>query len=341
MDLRHLRYFVAIVEHGSLSKASTAIKIAQPALSLHVRNMEAELGASLLYRTKFGVATTAAGAILLRNARTIIDRFTSAENELRDHKSNPREELQISMVRSVSEYLSVPLAVAVRRAFPDIRLSVSMATSAVIADRLREGKSDLAILYDDTNNLPVCLSPLHRERLCLICPADQAFPQWRQQEPASFDDIAALPLVMPGIDDDLRIWMESMARSNNKMLRTEMTVSSYDHVRELVALGMGCAVLPANIVPTTNADARLRVIPIEKSLGRQIVFARRHHLDSKRGAIEAIETLCRTLFFTIGDGSAWVNSSGSTAIDPRQSPVIRRSDSDEHKSVFDLKSMAS
>ena len=73
MDLRQLRYFVAIVEQGSFSKAASTLNVAQPALSLHVRNMEADLGTPLLFRSPHGVIATEAGDILLRNARIIID----------------------------------------------------------------------------------------------------------------------------------------------------------------------------------------------------------------------------------------------------------------------------
>ena len=73
MDLRQLRYFVAIVEQGSFSRAAAFLHVSQPALSLHVRNMEADLGTTLLFRTPRGVEPTEAGMILLRHARIVMD----------------------------------------------------------------------------------------------------------------------------------------------------------------------------------------------------------------------------------------------------------------------------
>jgi LysR family nitrogen assimilation transcriptional regulator len=72
MDLKQLRYFVAIVQCGSITRASQQLNVAQPALSLHIRNMEADLGVPLLFRTPQGVLPTDAGQILLRNAQIIL-----------------------------------------------------------------------------------------------------------------------------------------------------------------------------------------------------------------------------------------------------------------------------
>lgn len=91
MDLRQLRYFIAIVEQGSFSKAAEVLNVAQPALSLHVRNMEVELGSSLLFRSPQGVVATEAGEILLRNARIIIDQFSIARHEIQGTRPNRRE----------------------------------------------------------------------------------------------------------------------------------------------------------------------------------------------------------------------------------------------------------
>ena len=80
MDLRQLRYFIAIVEQGSFSKAAETLNVAQPALSLHVRNMEAELGSALLFRSPQGVVATEAGEILIRHARIVIDQLSIARH---------------------------------------------------------------------------------------------------------------------------------------------------------------------------------------------------------------------------------------------------------------------
>ena len=109
LDLRQLRYFAAIVDQGSFSRAAEALRIAQPSLSLHVRNMETELGTPLLYRSARGVTPTEAGAILLRHARIILGQVTAAEEEIRGHDSDPTGEVRLGLPGTISQILAVPL----------------------------------------------------------------------------------------------------------------------------------------------------------------------------------------------------------------------------------------
>src|SRR5262249_37379033 len=89
MDLRQLRYFVGIVEHGSFSKAAAHLNVAQPALSQHVRHMEQELGVELLHRGTHGVMPTEAGDRLIRHARTILAEFAELQDSVRSCEGSP------------------------------------------------------------------------------------------------------------------------------------------------------------------------------------------------------------------------------------------------------------
>ncbi len=89
MDLRQLRYFTAIVEQGSFSKAATKLRVAQPALSQHLRHMEDELGVALLHRGTRGVLPTEAGERLLLRARAILAEFARIARQ-RPGRDRPR-----------------------------------------------------------------------------------------------------------------------------------------------------------------------------------------------------------------------------------------------------------
>ncbi len=89
MDIRQLRYFVAIVEHGSITRASEMLNVAQPALSLHLKNMEEHLGTRLLIRSRTGVMPTEAGTLLAQRAQTILDDLARTEDDRRSCRSVP------------------------------------------------------------------------------------------------------------------------------------------------------------------------------------------------------------------------------------------------------------
>ena len=144
MDLRQLRYFIAIVEQGSFSKAAEVLNVAQPALSLHVRNMEVELGSPLLFRSPQGVVATEAGEILLRNARIIIDQFSIARHEIQGHEAEPSGEVRVGLPGTISQILSVPLIIEARKQFPKIKLRIADGQ----LEAVRLGRKTLRIKVD-------------------------------------------------------------------------------------------------------------------------------------------------------------------------------------------------
>jgi LysR family nitrogen assimilation transcriptional regulator len=147
LDLRQLRYFIAIAEAGSFSAASARLRIAQPALSQHVKAMEAEFGMALLQRNPRGIALTEAGARLLTRATTIEAAFQSLHDHVRG-AAVPSGEVRFGMPGTINEQLGVALIEAGRKLYPGIRIRISEAMSGFVLGWLREGNVDLAVLYN-------------------------------------------------------------------------------------------------------------------------------------------------------------------------------------------------
>src|SRR3954468_3297552 len=98
MELRHLRYFVSVAELGSVSRAAEKLFIAQPALSLQVRQLEEEIGARLLERLPRGVRLTPAGESFLQDARAILARSQQAAVRARERQSGQARSLRLGLV---------------------------------------------------------------------------------------------------------------------------------------------------------------------------------------------------------------------------------------------------
>jgi LysR family nitrogen assimilation transcriptional regulator len=306
VDLRQLRYFVAIVEQGSFSKAAGTLNVAQPALSLHVRNMEADLGTSLLFRSPQGVVATEAGEILLRNARIIIDQFSIAEEEIRGHEAEPAGEVRLGLPGTISQILSVPLIVAARQRYPKIKLRIVEAMSGFIAEWIRENRVDIAVLYTPVEDRVLTSYAALSEELCLL---GSAMPDGDMKAPSfgplSLKQVAALPLILPSPSHGLRNLLEREASANNLSLNTVIDVDSYSNIKELVEKGLGFSILPFNSISREVREGRLRSWRINKpELKRDI------HLVHAAGrpmtnAVAAIETLCRDTLLELVTSGHW------------------------------------
>lgn len=129
-----MRYFIEIVEQGSLSRAAARLNVAQPALSIHLRNMEAELATPLLLRGRGGVVPTEAGQILLRAARRIVNEQVSAMDEIRSLGQEPSGEVRLGLPGTIADILAIPLIEAARRRYPRVRITLSEAMSGFVAE---------------------------------------------------------------------------------------------------------------------------------------------------------------------------------------------------------------
>lgn len=312
MDLRQLRYFVAIVEQGSFSKAAAALNVAQPALSLHVRNMEADLGTSLLFRSPQGVMATEAGEILLRNARIIIDQFAIAQEEIKGHEAEPAGEVRLGLPGTISQILSVPLIIAARKRYPKIKLRIAEAMSGFITEWIRESRVDIAVLYIPVEDRVLTSYPVLTEELCLLGPSA---PMEGVETPAfgsiTLAQVAPLPLILPSSTHGLRELLEQGASSNRLELNTVIDVDSYGNIKELVEKGIGYSILPFNSIAREVREGRLRSWRIsEPELKRDVHLV--HPADRPMtNAVSAIEALCRDTLLDLAATGQW---SGAKAL---------------------------
>lgn len=310
MDLRQLRYFVAIVEQGSFSRAAQVLNVAQPALSAHVRNMEADLGTKLLFRSAQGVMPTEAGTTLLRNARLVIEQVATAEAEVRGHAAEPRGEVRIGIPGTISQKLAVPLILAARQRYPGIKLRIAEAMSGFVLDWLRSGHVDLAILYIPNVDRGLASERLCVEELCLLGPADSRLGL-SGPKGSSIDFVKAieLPLILPGRAHGLREMLERLATSCDAALKSEIDVDSYVAIKDLVARGIGFSVLPLHAISPELAAKRLRHWSIVNPVVQREVHLVRPSDRPVPQAVSAIEALCRDVLLSLVSEGTWDGTS--------------------------------
>ncbi|MGB3811617.1 MAG: LysR substrate-binding domain-containing protein [Shinella sp.] len=319
MDIRQLRYFVAIVEQGSFSRAATILHIAQPALSLHVRNIEADLGTPLLFRSPQGVVPTEAGEILLRNARIILDQLVVTEEEIRGHKSDPSGVVRLGLPGTISEILSVPLITEARRRYPRIQLRIAEAMSGFVLEWMREARIDLAVIYRKVSDAGLATVELLEEELVFFAPEGGLGEEAVLPEPGrrlGLAEVAGLPLILPGQDHGLRSLLDQHAKTAKVELNVSIEVDSYSNIKELVAAGFGCSVLPLNAVSREVQAGSLRSWTIADPPIRRSVHLASAVERPMTNAVAAIRDLVQELLRELARNGNWAG-----ATDLPESPI--------------------
>ncbi|MFC3075214.1 LysR family transcriptional regulator [Shinella pollutisoli] len=310
MDIRQLRYFVAIAELGSFSRAAAQLHIAQPALSLHVRNMEAALGTPLLFRNPKGVVPTEAGEILLRNARAILSQIAIAEEEIRGHDSDPAGEVRIGLPGTIGQILAVPLILAARARYPRIKLRIAEAMSGFVLEWMRAARIDLAVLYREVGDGGIATVRLLEEELVFFGPP-AASPGIALPLPGTtlpFRAVARMPLILPGGAHGLRELLEREAAACGATLDPVIDVDSYSNIKELVAAGLGYSILPLNAIAQAAGAGELSSWPIaDPPLKRSIHLA--HSTERPMtNAVRAIDALMRDVLQDLARTGAWAGT---------------------------------
>ncbi len=171
MDLRHLEYFVQIIEQGSLLKAARALGLAQPALSKRVASLEAELGTRLLHRTVQGVRPTDAGAQLYRHAQAILRQVDRLRGEL-DRSGEPLAgTVSMGMLTSLSPLFGPALLGELRARHAGVRLHVVEMLSEESTQRVRRGELDMALITGDVPARDLNAQLLFEEDLFYVAPS--------------------------------------------------------------------------------------------------------------------------------------------------------------------------
>lgn len=147
MDLRHLRYFIAIADHGSFTQAAEVLHIEQPPLSQQIKALETELGLKLFTRSRRGASLTDAGTQLLEQARTILTLERQFHQLAQGLARGEQGRLRIGMAGAVAMLPLIPRAIrAFREQWPEILITLEESNTPALCEALRERRVDIAIV---------------------------------------------------------------------------------------------------------------------------------------------------------------------------------------------------
>ncbi|HSW17681.1 MAG TPA: LysR substrate-binding domain-containing protein [Ramlibacter sp.] len=251
MDLRQLKYFVQIVESGSLSKASRQFFIAQPALSQQMAKLEEEVGKPLLVRSVRGVVPTQNGEALYHHAKFILRQMEEAVLIARQDFADIKGRVTLGLAPSTACVLGLPLLEVLREKYPGIRLNVFSALPGHLEDKARVGDLDVAILFSKTAASEMTHEPLLDEEVFVVIPGDSKLVA-PEKTSLTLAEAAGLPLVVSTPKHGLR---ERLTADFERAKLAPEIVAEIDSlllVMRYVASGAGATLQPMAATVTLN-----------------------------------------------------------------------------------------
>jgi DNA-binding transcriptional LysR family regulator len=286
MELRQLRYIVALAEERHFTRAAAREHIAQPALSQQIRRLEEELGLVLVQRTTRRVAITDAGELLVARARRILAEVDAVHAEMQGLRGVRTGHVTVGAMHTMGP-VDVSLALAIfHERHPGVELTVREQSSEELAEMLRVDDLDLAFLSvtERIESHGLGLHQLISEELVAVLPRDHRLAMRRRVRMA---ELAEDEFISYRQGSRLRELLMSAGRHAGYEPRVKLESNESQRIRRLVARGLGVAILPRSDAEEPGADIAVATL-IDPSLTRDITLAWR---EGRRHAPAAAEFL--------------------------------------------------
>lgn len=242
MDARQLRYFLAVVDHGSVNKAAAALYVAQPSLSQAVRALERDLGLELFHRVGRRLVLTDAGEALIEPARQVVRGLEHARASVESVAGLQVGRVEIAAMPSQAVEPLARMIQAVTERHPGLTVSVRAAfTAAEVLHQVRSGQTELGLLAasEPPADAGVELRPAGRQRFVLVCPADGPFPAGTV---VRHEDLAGQRLIVGQPGTGMRQLVDEI-RACGVALSEVVETEHRETILPLVLGGVGMAVL--------------------------------------------------------------------------------------------------
>ncbi len=301
ISFHRLKYFRAIVSAGSVAGAARQIHVAQPALSHHISELEADLGTKLLVRTNKGVSPTAAGKVLLRYANDILQRIEDAENEVRTLAQEPHGVVTIAVAVTLARHLVPVLLQIVGERCPKVDLRIMDITSTDAIDLMKSEKIELALIPIASEIADVDARSIYREPACFIRLCADRKPNHR---PIKFVDVARYPLVQSSRRYNLRQRIEEAAIETGARLDIRYTQDASEIVRSIVLAGLAATITQQSVFHPETERPKLEIRRIvEPQIMRTHSIVRRSDREPSL-SISVVETaIIDSMALLVEDGT--------------------------------------
>ena len=242
MTLQELRYLIALADKGHFVRAAEACHISQSTLSTQLKKLEDYLGVSLFERNKHRLMPTPIGAAIIERARTALD----VVDEIRDLARRDHEPmagpLRLGVIPTLGPYLVPYVIPTIRTLFPKLHLFLREDLTANLLERLRHGELDALLLALPIHGEDVEVMPLFREPFLVALPRAHAL---EKKQHINEKELANHSVLLLEEGHCMRDQALAICGSTPSVERDEFKATSLETLRQMVASGVGCTLLPA------------------------------------------------------------------------------------------------
>jgi LysR family transcriptional regulator, cyn operon transcriptional activator len=266
IELRHLRYFLAVAEAAHFTKAASLLHVSQPTLSHQIRQLEGQLNLALFDRIGRRVKLTSAGEVLLPHARRVLRELEEAQSALSELHGLKRGELKVGIVQTVNACVIPEIVARFSAAHSGIKITCAELSVNDIEAGLESGRLDLGISFLPAQRLLIEGEKLFTEELVAVLPEKHA---WQKRRQLTIAELATQPLVLLSSQYCTRQLVDRAFTQARVRPRIQVEMNSVESILATVREGVLMSVLPS--LAMCRRDTGLVALPLVKPTPRRNV----------------------------------------------------------------------
>ncbi|MGD6795003.1 LysR family transcriptional regulator [Metabacillus indicus] len=252
-----LKTFVTLAEVKNFTKTAETLRMSQPSVSLHIKNLEKEFQTKLFLRSPKFLQITPTGEILYDRAKRMISLYEQSKQDILEHQNAIRGELKIGASFTIGEYILPSLLLDLQKDYPELELQVLIGNTQEIVQSVRMHGVDIGLIEGHTNESELSVHPFMQDELFIVASMDHELGLKKE---VTFGDLHNQPWVTREVGSGTREYLNHVIRTNGLKVKSLLTISSNQGIKETLMNGTGLSFLSKSVIERDVANKDLSII---------------------------------------------------------------------------------
>lgn len=255
-----LKTFVTLAEIKNFTKTAENLRMSQPSVSLHIKNLEKEFQTTLFLRSPKFLQITPTGEILYDRAKRMITLYEQTRQDILEHQNSIKGELKIGASFTIGEYILPSLLLDLQTEYLELELQVLIGNTEEIIQSVRMHQVDIGLIEGQTNEKELSVHPFMQDELFIVSSKNH---ELASKEEVTYSDLQNQPWVTREVGSGTREFLNHVIRTNGLKVKSLLTISSNQGIKETLINGMGLSFLSQSVIERDLQNQNLSIIKMK------------------------------------------------------------------------------
>lgn len=255
-----LKTFVTLVEVKNFTKTAEILLMSQPSVSLHIKNLEKEFQTILFQRSPKHLKITPTGEILYERAKQMITIYEQTKQDILEHHNSIKGELKIGASFTIGEYILPSILIDLQKNYPELELQVVIGNTEEIVQFVRLYQVDIGLIEGQTNEKELSVHPFMQDELFIVSSNNHKLSCKKE---VTITDLQNQIWITREVGSGTREYLNHFIRSNGLKVKSFLTISSNQGIKETLINGMGLSLLSHSVIERDIQHKNLSIIQLK------------------------------------------------------------------------------